>query len=953
MLKVKSKICFEQLGHLISSITYMEILQGHRLSVEQTLAEYQELWDSASDDSSDNEDKTPQKTELGQNLGEIASIISDLFKLSFKLRNPAARSMGPLMLRALSHRQMISLGEADDSAAVDLFDLYTEFDRTHVEETLRQWRLESWRQKALRFPITPDEAKIALAETERTGELVINRHLIERWAKSITNRRRIFSYWERHSRKLAARQSEVALESTPIPAHPPSNYNPSQHVAQTLRFIRPLPILPVAESTVLSETEFTLRGRHSDTVSNNSSAAFRISTAYNTDETASNLPPAPPLAAGETEALCPYCYLVCPAREFQHSRWRKHIIKDLQPSMCTRNDCPDPDTMYVTRSVWLSHEAQIHRKAFRCFEHLENFSSREALEHHFTSSHQELGRGQTEEMLDLGQASYQEERVSCPFCLSTGPFFRGFVNHMTYHQETLACFAATAQSLNRDDGFYGDTDSDKAQGDNDPDAMQLLDSDISEWGSSSSKGSESFPIQKREISVSLGSEIRQAMVYSIVPDDDSDPEPSTSLFSSRYLPMDQLKRIINYESILNELRILDLFEESELPRRAMEIQGDINLKQHTKLALGPTESTGTSTPCPTRKKTFAIFALMGKVPAIADVCDEGLSDDDLPFDLDPNGLRLVRRNGTSSQPVQAFINWKEHESDMFDSYQWYMLAPYFALPDDDDPSVTHCATSYMNPLPFNTTENVPNSAMSPVCGCLEQFWARNSPGVDAVDMATWISAQLFGLADALQLIRDLFPSGVLAEKQPPHRDLSPERILCFETKGSTQCVLKIADFGSMQYHDDQSHHQRGSDICIDSAYRAPELLTGELAPNSDLWSFGCIILHFIVWSHGGWALVNSLSASNSAEEEEGFDDDKFFKYGNLNITRPSRDPQVLTEGSAGSAVIGQDKNVPNTVVLKESIKQNEDSRPVPESLHHRSKLEKIIITNLPLGQAAN
>ncbi|VTT55469.1 unnamed protein product, partial [Fusarium fujikuroi] len=110
-------------------------------------------------------------------------------------------------------------------------------------------------------------------------------------------------------------------------------------------------------------------------------------------------------------------------------------------------------------------------------------------------------------------------------------------------------------------------------------------------------------------------------------------------------------------------------------------------------------------------------------------------------------------------------------------------------------------------------------------------------------MTRWISSQLFGLADALQLIRDLFPSGVLPQNdhklQPPHRDLSPERILCFETKDITHY------FGSMQYHDDQAHHQRSFETCMGSAYRAPELLTGEPAHNSDLWSFGCIILHFI------------------------------------------------------------------------------------------------------------
>ncbi|KAF5649490.1 meiosis-specific serine threonine kinase mek1 [Fusarium tjaetaba] len=319
VMKLAITQCFEQLGQLISSSKYGNIART-AVVCGTDACEVSRIMDSASDDSSDNENKTPQKTELGQNLVEIASIISDLFKLSFKLRNPAARSMGPLMLRALSHRKMVNLDDADESAVVDLFDLYTEFDRTHVEETLRQWRLGSRHHKALRFPITPDEAKITLAETERTDALVINGHLIERWAKSITNRRRIFSYWERHSKKLAVRESEVALKSPTISAPPPSNYNPSQHVTQTPELIRPLLILPVAESTVLSETEFSLRGRHTDTVSNNSSATSRISTAYNIDETASNLPPAPPLSLNETEARCPYCHLVCPARELQHSR---------------------------------------------------------------------------------------------------------------------------------------------------------------------------------------------------------------------------------------------------------------------------------------------------------------------------------------------------------------------------------------------------------------------------------------------------------------------------------------------------------------------------------------------------------------------------------------------------------------------------------------------------------
>ncbi|KAF4948907.1 hypothetical protein FGADI_9191 [Fusarium gaditjirri] len=786
----------------------MEILQGQRWSVEQTLTQYQELWDSASDDSSDNEDKTPQKTELGQNLMEIASIISDLFKLSFKLRNPAARSTGPPIMRALSHRQMIKLDESDESTAVDLFSLYTEFYKAHVEEIFTQWRLESWLQET-----------------------------------------------------------------------PQSHSSITPHSSETL---------------ALSETEFTLPRRHVDTVSNNGSTVSRISTAYNIDETVSSLPPAPTLAPDEMEARCPYCHL-------------------------------------------LSHEAQIHRKVFRCFEHPENFSSQESLENHLKSSHHELGRGQIEAILGLGQASHQEERVSCPFCLSTGPFSRGFSNHLAYHQERLACFAATGQSLNQDDGLYSDIDSDKAQVDDDPDALRLLESDTSSWGSSTSKDSESFPTPKTEITVSLGREIRQALVQSNGPEDDSDAEQTTSLISSKYLPIDQLNRIITYESILNELKRLESLEEPELSRRALEIHGDIDLERHTKPDTDPAESTSISTASsPTRKKIFAILVLLGKAQAISDICDEGLSDDDLPFDLDPNGLRLVRRNATSSQPIQAFIHWKEHESYMFDSYQCverkppgYALVKTFrdAEEKDYDLRFDSLITIAGKRHPHISQLLLALSHGKTQCFIFQwaeydlmRFWMVNSPEESSIDLVQWISSQLFGLADALQLIRNLFPTEVLTGGGygllPTHRDLIPESILYFGTSGATRGVLKIAGFGSMQFHDEQLYHQRGSGSCTNSAYRAPEMVTGEMAYNSDLWSLGCIILHFMVWSHGGWEMVNSLSASNCVEEEDtGAQDDKFFKYRNSkDVTEDDTERNLYDKGT----------------VLKESV-QMEISRLLDES----------------------
>ncbi|KAF5563376.1 ankyrin repeat [Fusarium phyllophilum] len=763
--------CFEQLEQVIHSST--EILQGRRLPPEQMFAEFGELWDSASDDSFDLKDEEYRKTELGQNLVEMSSILSDLFKLSFKLRNTASRSTGHPILRALSYQRMVKIGESDGSFEVDIFSLYAEFDRAYAEDLIAYWRWDSWLKAApQRLSVTTSNCHEKDPDIARKMEaLVVHRSLIDRWIRSTTNRRRMFAYWERHAKKLAKAEDDTTA--------------------------------PQLAMTALN-------------------------------------------------------------RDLDSDNWRlgapivilKHIIQDLQPYMCTWDDCPDADTMYGTRSAWLSHEAQIHRRIFRCIDHPETFLSRESLKSHLLSSHQELGEGQIEGLMDFGQASHPESRVSCPFCLSEGPFLRGLPNHMAYHQERLACFPATRQSLDQETGLSSDTDSDRAQGDNDPDPLELLESEASSEQSNISKDSEIAGKRQVQTTLPLGKVIRQALVQSSCPDEDPDPEPAISFPVPKYLPIDELDRIINYRSISDELKRLELFKEPELSRRALEIQGEAGFNRQEELDPEQTDSRGNTLKYPTRKKIFACLVLLGKVAAITQVLDEGLSDADLPFNLDPDRVKLVKRDKTFAEPIAAFHNWMEHEAYMFYTYQWYMLAPYFILADNDEPRVTHCTMSYMIPLPFSVTETVPDSASSPVCGHLGKF----------------------------------------------------------------------QDFGPMQYHDDQAHHQRGSETCIDSAYRAPELLAGGLAPNSDLWSLGCIILHFIVWYHDGWSLVNSLSAASCAEEE-GLgvcsDDDKFFKYGNFNMTRLSLDPQGLAEaeGGAGGAVLGQDQDVPNTAVLKESIKQ--------------------------------
>lgn len=107
--------------------------------------------------------------------------------------------------------------------------------------------------------------------------------------------------------------------------------------------------------------------------------------------------------------------------------------------------------MYAFRTTWLDHEAEAHRKVWRCFEHTDLFLSQKALRHHLEIAHPEFQDAHTSGLVDLGHATVRDERNVCPFCLFTGPFYKGLANHMAFHMEKLATFAVPRIAEDGDD----------------------------------------------------------------------------------------------------------------------------------------------------------------------------------------------------------------------------------------------------------------------------------------------------------------------------------------------------------------------------------------------------------------------------------------------------------------------------------------------------------------------
>jgi hypothetical protein len=158
----------------------------------------------------------------------------------------------------------------------------------------------------------------------------------------------------------------------------------------------------------------------------------------------------------------------------------------------------------------------------------------------------------------------------------------------------------------------------------------------------------------------------------------------------KFLPIDSLERIVTKKRIRRELK--DLVPTEKLERVIDEIWD-----------LTPASPSKSSTKYTTRRKIFAILALMESTGNIVYFIKENLHDNDLPLILSdgsrPEMYRRDRRTGLL-QSIQLFAAWPAHELEYFDINQWKLLAPYFVLNTKDNPKVKHYNLPERITLPF-------------------------------------------------------------------------------------------------------------------------------------------------------------------------------------------------------------------------------------------------------------
>lgn len=176
---------------------------------------------------------------------------------------------------------------------------------------------------------------------------------------------------------------------------------------------------------------------------------------------------------------------LCPSWHAAANESRRHVFTDLQPYICTFEDCSSGS--FSSRHEWFSHEIESHRKQWHCSKcHSGKFTSASSLRDHFDSVHPgSFTNTQWPLILKTCERPLRKfGSSSCPLCFSWDPpegkayNAEEFCRHLGSHLQQLALTALpiTIEGLVVLEDEDKDTISNAS--DSDGDAEETYDSDV-------------------------------------------------------------------------------------------------------------------------------------------------------------------------------------------------------------------------------------------------------------------------------------------------------------------------------------------------------------------------------------------------------------------------------------------------------------------------------------------
>jgi hypothetical protein len=247
---------------------------------EEEFPDYKDAGDESDDGSEEDFSSYLDQPLSVSFITNIAATVDRLYRLAFKIRNPAMR---------LGLSKALTYSEVDPDTGVDVINGYGAADLDHLKEIFRSYG----------HTIGDDPRDI--------------HYLVRRLAKANTRRRQQFKYW---------RNRKVKYESVLIPSSAPLVHT------DVLACDAPKPLEAqighlelTAPSQPSSATRLDLaKVRLDDDLSVITTTSF-VALSDETDGDCVAIPPPPSLQPDVKELDCPYCYTMCPKKTFLGMAW--------------------------------------------------------------------------------------------------------------------------------------------------------------------------------------------------------------------------------------------------------------------------------------------------------------------------------------------------------------------------------------------------------------------------------------------------------------------------------------------------------------------------------------------------------------------------------------------------------------------------------------------------------
>ncbi len=236
-------------------------------------------------------------------------------------------------------------------------------------------------------------------------------------------------------------------------------------------------------------------------------------------------------------------------------------------------------------------------------------------------------------------------------------------------------------------------------------------------------------------------------------------------------------------------------------------------------------------------------------------------------------------------------------------------------------------------------------------GNLREFW-ETQPWARDQETIEWAVNEIKCLADALKAWHNWDPDPT-SQRFCRHGDLKPENIVRDQSGGGRGKFL-IADMGLAKTHTLATPNRRTPSFGLPGTlrYQAPELnkISPQISRSVDIWSFGCILLEFIIWLLYGHEPLHKLNLSLSEQSN------RFYIYVGLEF-RPHPAVQhwidhmtstILPERSSGTSDALRDmlRLVRDRILIEDSERSNSISKALTDD-------HKVTDEGLPTIVASN